>query len=254
MRTIVVLFFLFLSVCAASAQTYTYSTLAAFPKASKEGADWPLGLSIASNGDLYGLAGEGGSKGFGSIWKITPKGVLSVLYDFTSAWGAGDGSDLNGAYFQTVTLSGSYAYGFTSNLGIWKLNTSTKKLTVLSTATFGNGDLARDNAGNLYGYVGGSEAEEGVFKLTSEGEYSVLYSGIGGMDRPIIDGNGNLYGADFYLNTVWELSASGVYTVLHTFTGGSDGLYPEARLTQDTAGNLYGTTTFGGDLGHGGGL
>jgi uncharacterized repeat protein (TIGR03803 family) len=35
-------------------------------------------------------------------------------------------------------------------------------------------------------------------------------------------------------------------TVLHSFTGGSDGAYPEGNLTMDQAGNLYGTTQEGG--------
>lgn len=36
------------------------------------------------------------------------------------------------------------------------------------------------------------------------------------------------------------------FTVLHNFTGGADGSNPMAGLTEDAAGNLYGTTTFGG--------
>lgn len=36
------------------------------------------------------------------------------------------------------------------------------------------------------------------------------------------------------------------YTILHNFTGGSDGGSPYAGLTMDRAGNLYGTTSYGG--------
>ena len=43
-------------------------------------------------------------------------------------------------------------------------------------------------------------------------------------------------------------NASTKFTVLHSFTGGKDGGQPSAGLVSDAAGNLYGTTEFGGDL------
>lgn len=36
------------------------------------------------------------------------------------------------------------------------------------------------------------------------------------------------------------------YSVIHAFNGGADGARPQAGLTIDTAGNLYGTTGWGG--------
>jgi uncharacterized repeat protein (TIGR03803 family) len=45
--------------------------------------------------------------------------------------------------------------------------------------------------------------------------------------------------------------AASKYKVLHRFTGGSEGSQPLAGLTFDTAGNLYGTTAFGGNYGYG---
>ena len=36
------------------------------------------------------------------------------------------------------------------------------------------------------------------------------------------------------------------FQVIHTFTGGADGAEPQAGLTIDAAGNLYGTTFWGG--------
>jgi uncharacterized repeat protein (TIGR03803 family) len=44
---------------------------------------------------------------------------------------------------------------------------------------------------------------------------------------------------------VYELDASGAYKVLHNFTGADGGL-PYAGVIRDAAGNLYGTTPFGG--------
>ena len=45
---------------------------------------------------------------------------------------------------------------------------------------------------------------------------------------------------------VYKLDATGHYTVLYSFTGGADGEYPFAGVIRDSAGNLYGTTSYGG--------
>ena len=44
---------------------------------------------------------------------------------------------------------------------------------------------------------------------------------------------------------------TGTETVLHVFTGGSDGASPSAGLIADSNGNLYGTTVWGGASGYG---
>jgi uncharacterized repeat protein (TIGR03803 family) len=95
----------------------------------------------------------------------------------------------------------------------------------------------------------------------------VLHSFTGGADGGdafagvIRDAAGNLYGttagygelADGSQGSgvVFELDAAGNYTVLYTFTDGADGGGPEAGVVRDKAGNLYGTTTFGGSTGPG---
>jgi uncharacterized repeat protein (TIGR03803 family) len=76
----------------------------------------------------------------------------------------------------------------------------------------------------------------------------------------IADSTGNLYGTAYYggdvrckLNVypgcgvVFRLDKHGKEMVLHKFEAGSDGSYPIAILTRDSAGNLYGTTTQGGN-------
>jgi uncharacterized repeat protein (TIGR03803 family) len=45
---------------------------------------------------------------------------------------------------------------------------------------------------------------------------------------------------------IFELTAVGQFTVLHTFTDGSDGGFPNAGLALDSAGNIYGTASSGG--------
>jgi uncharacterized repeat protein (TIGR03803 family) len=75
----------------------------------------------------------------------------------------------------------------------------------------------------------------------------------------LIDSAGNLYGKTetggvYGYGTVYEVSPNGDGTwtgrTLHSFTG-TDGNNPRGKLTFDAAGNLYGTTQFGGDAGWG---
>ena len=85
----------------------------------------------------------------------------------------------------------------------------------------------------------------------------VLHSFTGGNDGSepesglIADQSGNFYGTTFEggasdEGTVFELAPDGAETILHAFTGGTDGGLPEAGLIEDAAGNLFGTTQFGG--------
>jgi uncharacterized repeat protein (TIGR03803 family) len=92
--------------------------------------------------------------------------------------------------------------------------------------------------------------------------FTVLYSFTGGADGAetyaglILDAAGNLYGATYWggasggfngYGTVFKLAKTGKETALYTFTGGSDGAHPAYEyLVRDAAGNLYGTTAYGG--------
>jgi uncharacterized repeat protein (TIGR03803 family) len=95
---------------------------------------------------------------------------------------------------------------------------------------------------------------------------SILYSFTGGTDggQPmggvVRDAQGNLYGTTYYggnpgcppdelgCGVVFKLDSSGNETVLHTFAGSPDGDLPRAPLLRDAKGNLYGTTTSGGEV------
>jgi len=87
--------------------------------------------------------------------------------------------------------------------------------------------------------------------------YKPLYSFTGGADGGspaagvILDPAGNLYGTTAFggasdQGVVFKLDTTGTETVLYSFTGGTDGGKPQAGLIRDSAGNIYGTTTFGG--------
>lgn len=183
-------------------------------------------LAIDTAGNLYGTTIYGGtgycSTGCGIVFKITHhSGVWQeqVLHTFT-------------AFSQT---DGATPYG----------------------------GLVLDPAGNIYGTTsGGGNSACGcgtVFKLDPSGAETVIYNFGGGADGaepfagPLRDAAGNLYGttlsggSDLGYGTVFKLDATGTKTLLHTFTGYPyDGAAPYATLARDAAGNLYGTTYFGG--------
>jgi uncharacterized repeat protein (TIGR03803 family) len=119
--------------------------------------------------------------------------------------------------------------------------------------------LIRDAAGNLYSTVdyGGTSFAGAVFKVAPNGTETVLYSFSGGSDgaypfSPVVrDGAGNLYGTTSMggsanAGVVFKVDTNGTETVLHSFTGGQDGVTPIGGLLRDKAGNLYGTTSQGG--------
>ena len=126
--------------------------------------------------------------------------------------------------------------------------------------------LIRDAAGNFYGttYGGGDLSCKcgTVFKLDATGKVTVLHSFTNNPDGTypraglVRDAAGNLYGTTYQgggagctaygCGTVFKLDTTGRETVLYSFTGGADGGYPVAGLVRDSAGNLYGTTFYGG--------
>ena len=133
------------------------------------------------------------------------------------------------------------------------------------------GGLIMDALGNLYGTTGGGGGFNGgvVFELAPDGAETVLYSfcqqagcadGVIPQAGLIMDAAGNLYGTTrdggtggfSAMGTVFILGPDGTQTVLYSFCSQPDcvdGRTPVAGLIVDAAGNLYGTTTFGGDTG-----
>jgi uncharacterized repeat protein (TIGR03803 family) len=134
---------------------------------------------------------------------------------------------------------------------------------------FPRGGVVADDHGNLYGTTSSGGAAHGgvVYKLThgSDGSYTqtTLYAFTGADDggNPqaglLRDAKGHLFGTTyaggaFGQGVVFELippkKGSDTWTqkVLWTFTGGADGGEPTCSLISDNAGNLYGTTDWGG--------
>ena len=197
----------------ALAQTYTYQVLYAFT-GGVDGASPVAGLIRDSAGNLYGTAERGGKSNNGVVFKVDTTGKETVLHRFT---GGADGANPEAG-------------------------------------------LIADSAGNLYGttVVGGTSNFGVLFKLDKTGE-TVLYSFTGGTDGKwpnglIRDSAGNLYGTTAQgggtgsNGVVFKLDTTGMYQVLYSFAGGADGSVPVGALIRGPAGNLFGSTLYGGGL------
>jgi uncharacterized repeat protein (TIGR03803 family) len=166
---------------------------------------------------------------------------------------------------------GGTAYKLTPTKNGWK-ETDIYAFTGGKDGSTSQSSLIFDSAGNLYGttvYGGSSGCTSGygcgvVFKLTpgkSEWKETVLHQFSGGVDGAypmgsmLFDASGNLYstasaGGASGKGNVFELVPSGnkwTESELYSFSGSTDGASPYSTVIWDAKGNLYGTTTQGGD-------
>jgi len=227
---------------------------------------------VEVSGSFYGTTSQGGAFDYGTIFAINARGDESVRYNFT---GQSDGcqpytgltADSKGNLYG-VTESGSCSHG---SGNVYELDTA-GNFTVLYAfdgiaGADPNSRLILDSQGNLYGTTssGGANGQGTVFELSPGGNGSwsakALYSfcsatcADGAQPKgPLVrDNAGNLYGVAYGggtngLGTVFKLDTFGTLTVLHTFTGHSDGYQPVGGLTMDASGNLYGVTLSGGNF------
>jgi uncharacterized repeat protein (TIGR03803 family) len=227
---------------------------------------------VEVSGGFYGTTYEGGAFDYGTVFKIDVQGHESAIYNFQ---GQSDGclpytgltADSKGNLYG-VTSSPSCGNG-TGN--VYELDTA-GNFTVLYVfdgivGSQPNSRMILDSEGNLYGTTssGGANGQGTIFELSpgNNGSWSAkaLYSFCsaacpdGAQPRgPLVrDNAGNLYGVaygggTYGLGTVFKLDTSGTLTVLHTFTGHSDGYQPVGGLAMDASGNLYGVTLSGGNF------
>jgi uncharacterized repeat protein (TIGR03803 family) len=238
------------------------------------------GVIIDSAGNLYGATIGGGSKGLGTVYELSPSGSTwqeTVLHNFT---GKPDGStpyaplvfDSAGNLYGTTYAGGASnqgtVYQLTQAGGTW----TEQVLCSFKGGTDGNDPFAPvtlDQAGNVYGttQAGGTASVGTAFELDAANgwnktilhQFLGLSAGDGANPNSLVfDKSGNLFGTSvgggkFNPGTIFRLSPKPAggwkETVLYSFTGGNDGAYPSAGPTIDAAGNLFGTTLWGGPAG-----
>jgi uncharacterized repeat protein (TIGR03803 family) len=242
-------------------------------------------LIQGSDGNFYGTTKFGGQlggpndpqgTGLGTIFRITPAGVLTTLYKFVG--GNADGSRPQGDLLQGFddNFYGTTAAGGTDDRGTVFKMTPAGAVTILysfTLAEFSNGynptaALVKGGDGNYYGTAtsGGANFRGVVFKMTPAGVVSPFYSFDDAKpddgafpDGPLIRGSdGNFYGTTpkggtNNHGTVFQITSAGAYTTLYSFSAGGnpDGGGPEGALIEGAPGEFYGTASFGGASGGG---
>jgi uncharacterized repeat protein (TIGR03803 family) len=244
------------------------SVLHSFTGPTADGAFPAAAVMRAADGNFYGTTNNGGASDLGTIFRMTPAGVITILHMF--AGGAADGDSPLAALIQA---SDGNFYGTTYRGGAFGLGTAFRMtpaggFTIIHSFG-GSGDGANPRAallqasdGNFYGTseFGGTRNRGTLFGMfstgTTAGAIFFRYSFTGEADgaypyAPVIQARngslyGTVYGGDFStFGRVFRLSGTTV-TVVHTFLSGADGANPVSTVVEGTDGNFYGTTHFGG--------
>ena len=238
-------------------------------------------LVQGTDGNFYGTTAGGGAYNGGSVFKLTPQGELTTLYSFCEVQGCPDGTNIYGGLIQA---SNGDFYGVAEEGGtgggcgcgtVFKI-TKKGKLTTIHNFKGADGAspvaaLIQVSSGAFYGMTstGGANNSGTVFKMTAGGKITTLYSfcaqsgcadGGAPQDSLVQGSDGNFYGVTYngdgnsepcIAGCVFQITPTGTLTNLYQFNTQAAGLQPLGGLTQDTNGNLYGSTYLGGSWGEG---
>lgn len=246
-----------------------------------DGGNAATQLVLDSSGNAYGTTVIGGTYQCGTIFEATPQATPpwpeKTLYSFTCY---GDGKyphggvtfDAQGNLDGTTTAGGT---GYCSGDGcgvVFQYASARERVLHAFTGEadgFGPGSpVAIDAKGNVFGTApdGGADGLGTIFEIMKWGKEKTLHAFTGGSDgstgslgAPLLDASGNIYGVTETGGTsgngiVYEVSPRGAkskFTTLYTFHGAPDAGSPYGGLIEDTIGNLYGTSYYGGAHGQG---
>lgn len=137
----------------------------------------PYSVIVGSDGDLYGTSNGGGAFGNGTVFKMTPAGVVTILVSFDSnntggspAAGLVQGSD--GNFYGTNSSGGGFSYGtvfMVTPAGALTTLVRFDDSTIKGIAP--NAALVQGTDGSFYGstVTGGASGQGTIFKFTTDG-------------------------------------------------------------------------------------
>jgi len=190
--------------------------------------DSPVGITIASDGNLYGTTANGGQSDNGTIFRVTPDGTLTMLYSFS---GAADGGSpqaglvqgRDGSLYGTAEFEGPHSEGV-----VFRITT-----TGVYSVAYAFGQVSSSTSGQ---FLDGANPTAALVQGTDGNFYGTTASG-----------GTNGFG------TVFSLSPQGALTPIYSFGAIQDaskhpldGSNPSAALRQASDGLFYGTTPSGG--------
>jgi uncharacterized repeat protein (TIGR03803 family) len=202
-----------------------FTPLYTFTQTAADGGTPWAGLLQATNGSFYGTTSQGGSNGYGSVFRLTSTGAFTELYGFTR---------IHGSLYTNAEGGNPTA------------------------------PLVQGTNGNFYGTgpEGGTNGDGAIFEITAAGALTRLLSfssnAPAGQNPGALlqSSNGLIYGTTTNggsngYGTIFKMTSTGVLTPLYSFTNGVDGAHPGPALTQGANGVLYGTASGGGTNGSG---
>jgi uncharacterized repeat protein (TIGR03803 family) len=257
-----------------------FKTLLNFNNA--EGAGLSGALAQGTDGDLYGTTVAGGLYNQGTVFKITPAGTQTILYNFCAQTNCPDGDDpsaaqtlgTDGNFYGTTYLGGAHADACRAGCGVvFKIIPMGAMTTLYSFCAqpgcadgAGPGALVQGSDGNFYGITeqGGSNTCVNtcgtVFKITPAGVLTTLYkfTSAGGYDPDVVQSlvqatDGNFYGTTVFggsgsgclrggCGTAFRITPEGALTTLYNFQGGAGESENPGGLVQATDGDFYGVS------------
>lgn len=249
----------------------TLGTVYSFKTDQSDGSTPYAGVIQATDGNLYGTTFLGGDDGAGVVFKLSLTGQYTLLHSF--------GENTKSAslpYSGVVQAPDGNLYGTTSRGGlndngtIYRIST-TGDFSVIHDFDGDDGSTPQGRLiigadGQIYGttMIGGSADRGTIYRISTAGVFESLYSfprlsaftagvatnATGANPRAglLLASDGNYYGTAFQggptgHGTVYRMTPAGAVSVVHAFVGPlSAGVRPLASVSQDAAGNLYGTT------------
>jgi uncharacterized repeat protein (TIGR03803 family) len=250
------------------AHAQNYLDLHDFDTPSLASPQYPGILAQGRDGNLYGTAPVGGTYGRGGVFKITPTGTYSVIYNFDGIVGANPYSGLtlgtDGNFYGTTFGGGTGGFGIVFQITPGGVVTVLHNFVLSEGAGSPYAPPIQGTDGNFYGTttIGtGGSGYGTVYKVTPAGAFTVLYQ----FDNthgstpiaPLIQAkDGNFYGTTrvggtFGFGTAFKITPAGALTVMYNFDS-THGAEPYSPLVQGSDGNFYGMTRAGGTLNGGG--